>query len=143
LRKPGAVHRLEQVVHRLGVEGLQRVLVISGDEDQQREVRTIGLTRPVLGQRAGGFQAAQARHADVQEAQRRPQCQRLFHRLLAVAGHGHHLQLGPQPGQVGTQPGGSSSSSAISAVVVSWQQRRRMSAAAAAGGPQPRLARLP
>ena len=30
-------HRLDQVVHRLGLEGLQRVPVIGGDEHQQRE----------------------------------------------------------------------------------------------------------
>ena len=38
-RQPRAVHRLEQVVDRLRVEGLQRVLVVGGDEHQQRERR--------------------------------------------------------------------------------------------------------
>ena len=35
-----------------------------------------------------------------------PQRQRLLHGLMAVAHRGHHLQIGPQPRQVGAQGGG-------------------------------------
>ena len=62
------LHRLEQVVDRLCLEGLQRVLVVGGDEHEQRERLAV---RPVLGQRLRRLQAAQAGHADVEEAARR------------------------------------------------------------------------
>ena len=88
-----ACDRLEQVVHRAGVEGVDRVLVVGGDEHDVRR----------LADALGHFQARQAGHADVEEHHLRLVLQESVPRIVAVFGHQHHLGLGPRRAQHGQQ----------------------------------------
>jgi hypothetical protein len=58
----GTQHRLGQVVHRVELEGAQRMLAVRGDEHHRRRVRQ-------RAQRRGQLQAVAAGHADVQQHQ--------------------------------------------------------------------------
>ena len=55
-----SAHRLEEVVHRLEVEGLDGEVLMGGDEDDQREPGEAG-------QQPGDVEAGQSRHPDVEE----------------------------------------------------------------------------
>ena len=68
-------HRLHQVVERAVLEGLHRVLVEGGDEDQMRATTD----------QARGLDAGQARHVHVEEADVGLQRFEAFDRLAAVA----------------------------------------------------------
>ena len=96
-----ALDRLDDIVHRLRLEGLQGVLIVGGDEDDQGEGRAI--RRPVLGQRLRSFEAAHRRHADVEEAHLGRLREGLGHGRCAVANRGRDLQLGPQGRKLGRQ----------------------------------------
>jgi hypothetical protein len=95
------LHRLEQVVQGLRVEGAHRVLVVGGHEDQLRHGR--GLDRPALGQFGRRRQPVLARHPDVQEQHLRLQPQRGLDGAVPVAHASQHLQVGPGLRQFGAQ----------------------------------------
>ena len=102
-RQSRRVHRLHKVVHRLGLEGLQRVLVVSRDEYQQGERHALW---PIFGQRLRGVQPAGAGHPDVEKADIGLQRQRLARRAQAVGQLGDDAQFGPEPGQFSRQRSG-------------------------------------
>ena len=76
--------RLEQVVDRAALEGVDRVLVVGGDEHDLR-------ARAGLGRGGGDFQAGQARHADVEEGDVRLVLGDRFQRAGAVLALGDDL----------------------------------------------------
>ena len=102
-RQARRIHRLDEVVHRLGLEGLQRVLVVGGDKDQQGERHAIW---PILGQRLRRVQPAGAGHPDVEKADIGLQRQPLPRRAEAVGQLGDDAQFGPEPGQFSRQRSG-------------------------------------
>ena len=57
--EPRLVHRLHQIVDRVRLEGAQRMVRISGDEDEQRRLH--------LHQALDHREAVEARHLDVEE----------------------------------------------------------------------------
>jgi hypothetical protein len=75
---------LEQVIHGVGVEGLDRVLVERGDEhDPWPQRRALPAARHL--------EAGDARHPDVEKRQVGPLRLDLPQGLFAVAGHGDDL----------------------------------------------------
>ena len=98
------LHRFEHVVDRPRLEGLQRVLVVSGDEDERLERPRVEV--PGLGQLGRRLQPALAGHADVEEQHLGPQRKRLAHGRQPIAHGGLHLQFGPSLGQGLLQGGG-------------------------------------
>mmetsp|Transcript_53828 Transcript_53828/g.149367 ORF Transcript_53828/g.149367 Transcript_53828/m.149367 type:complete len:254 (+) Transcript_53828:886-1647(+) len=84
---------LEQIVHRTGFEGLDRVLVIGGHEDDARGALDA----------LGHFEAGQARHLDVEEGQVGLQGRDGLGGLDAVGGRADDLQLRPGLGELGLQ----------------------------------------
>ena len=94
--QPFGLYGLEQIVRRLGLEGLHRVLVVGGDEHQCGK-RAIG--RPGVRQFSGRFKSALARHAYVEEQHIRLQRQGLLHGGDAVQRQGGGVQFGPCLGQ--------------------------------------------
>ena len=79
------LHRLHQVVERALREGLDRVLVVGGDEHEVRAAADA----------VRRLDARQARHVHVEEADVGLQRLELLDRLAAVARLRDHLQLGP------------------------------------------------
>ena len=94
--QPVRLHRLQQVVDRAALEGVDRVLVIGGDEHDLRARAGVG------GQR-GDFQAGQAGHADVEEGDVRGVFGQRFHRAGAVLAFGDDLQRRPRALEFGHQ----------------------------------------
>ncbi len=80
-RQTIGLNGLDHIVERRALESLQRVLVVGGNENDQREGNALG---PVFGERLGGFEAAHARHANVQKEHLRPQRQGLLDGRCAV-----------------------------------------------------------
>ena len=99
--EPRCLHGLEKVVDRRALERLQRVLVVGGDEDEQRKGAVV--VGPVLCQRLRRLEAAHAGHADVEEDDVRPVRQGLLDGGFAVAGDGGNLERRPQGGELGAQ----------------------------------------
>ncbi|MCY1531277.1 hypothetical protein D9M68_664980 [compost metagenome] len=94
--QPLALHRLEHIIDRGALEGLQRKLVIGGNKDHQR--RDIKLD-----QLACHVHAAHARHADIQESHARLVLARGGQRGHAVVHDRDDAGLGPQRLQFGFQ----------------------------------------
>jgi hypothetical protein len=96
-REPVRVERLEEVVDRLPVEGVERVLVVGGDEHPQRRVAAVGRG---LGR---DLQAAASRHPDVEERDVRALAPDRLERRVAVGARGDHLERGPGVGERGRE----------------------------------------
>ena len=76
----------QQVIHRRAFEGLHRVLVVGGDEDDM----DLGLRRP------RDVEAAESRHPDVEECNVRRFALEQRLRLGSVGGNAGNHELGPQ-----------------------------------------------
>ena len=85
-KEPRAVERLQQVVERMDLERLQRVLVVGRREDDERY--------PVRGQRANHAEAIHDRDLDVEEDQLGLEPLDGRERLRAVGALAHHLDVG-------------------------------------------------
>ncbi|KAG1540470.1 hypothetical protein G6F50_014360 [Rhizopus delemar] len=92
-QQPLVADRLQQVIHRALLEGVDGVLIVGGPEHH------LG-TRAQLGQRARHFDATDAGHADVEEGDVRLLLGQLLQRRGAVFAFGHQLQLRPQAAQL-------------------------------------------
>jgi hypothetical protein len=79
-----AANRLEQIVHRGKIEGADRVLVVGGDENDRRWLRSAHQLQREL-------QAVHARHANVDQGHVDAHGVDLLQRLDAVARFGHHF----------------------------------------------------
>ena len=99
--QPCALSGLEHVVANPLLEGVDRVLVVGGDEHDLRQVLVVGHRH--LGDLAGRVDAGQAGHADVEKHDVRPVLGHQRHRLQPVARFGHDLQLWPGLSQAGAQ----------------------------------------
>ena len=78
-------HGFEQVVDCAMLEGVDRVLVVGGGEDDVAAVEQL----------ARRFDAAHAGHADVEKGDLRLVARGQFHRFDAVRRHRNHIDLGP------------------------------------------------
>ncbi|MNL06833.1 hypothetical protein D3C87_1274820 [compost metagenome] len=85
--------RLDEIVHGLALEGVQRVLVEGGDEDHPR----VGLDA------LRHLQPGQPRHLDIEKGHRRRQLCDGLRGLHAIGRLPHDAQLGPQPLQLAAQ----------------------------------------
>ena len=88
-------HRLQQVVERVEVEGLHRVIVVGGGEDDRRRLLEGA-------EMAGQLDAVHARHADVGEHDIDRVCAQELERHQPVAGLADDLG-GELDGDVGQQ----------------------------------------
>jgi hypothetical protein len=99
-----AFGRLEHVVDHALLEGLDRVLVVGGDEhDLGQQLVVVPFAGWQLGDLACRVDAGQARHADVQEHDVGPVLLDQGHRLEPVLRLGHDVQVGPDLEQPGAQ----------------------------------------
>ena len=85
--------RLQQVVDRVHLKGLDRVLVVGGDEDH----------RCLAADQLENVEAIEFRHLDVEEEQIGLLFGDGLHRLEAVAALGNHLDIGMLPEQLSQQ----------------------------------------
>ncbi len=79
------VEGLQQVIHRVDVEGAQRVLVVGRGEDHR--ARSL---RAELRQRG---EAIHLRHLHIEEKEIRREAAHRFHRRAAIGAAGHHLHV--------------------------------------------------
>lgn len=91
-----ARHGFQQVVDRTPFEGLDRVLIVGGDEHD------LG-AQPHLDHAGRHFEAAQAGHADIEQGQLRAVGGNRFQRAAAVLAYGHDLEPRPHVLQLGRQ----------------------------------------
>jgi hypothetical protein len=85
--------RFQHVVDGAALEGLDRVLVVGGDEHDLAGVADV----------ARRFHAGLARHADVEEGQVGLQGGNQLHGFVAVLGFADDFQFRPHLGQAGTE----------------------------------------
>jgi hypothetical protein len=81
--EPLAVERLEQVIHRVHVEGLERVLIVGRHEHHGRH--------PVGTHRLNHIKPGAPRHLDVEKHEIRLLADDRLHRLIAVRRLANHL----------------------------------------------------
>ena len=95
LRQPALVHRLQQIVHGLQPEGLHRVLIVSRDEDEVRQVDVL------LAQPADHAHAVQPGHMYVQKHQFRLQFLDQIDGFQAIGTGCNYFNFREIPQQVG------------------------------------------
>ena len=84
-REPRLVDRLQKVIERTLREGLDRVVIVRGDEYEMRAAADV----------VRGIDAGETRHVDVEEADVGMPLVEQPHRLPAIPRLGHDLELRP------------------------------------------------